>query len=317
MEKQTKTKRNDPVKVISKMRIQTRKLMLLTIVIMASFGSSIARPAVQRSNAPGLDISPGPSFSMLRDETVKAKWNQEAREFDTAIRELEGILQLNLETKEGNAEATKILERNAKKLQFADSKIASGALKSTRFKKGVEDEAKKRGGNQKFADELKKGSATAKNIPGIEEAVRDAEASIAPAQAVLKRLSDKFEASARKQSAVFINSRYESVQEALQLPEESACGDSTAMGFSAQNACQRLGFNVAIAVCNVILVVIRAYLGFVENLACAATCVGRAAIAWTACHTRAAAQPFPFNVTAASACNLILTRTTGTCLINC
>lgn len=298
------------------MKSQNIRPTLLTIIVMASFATAIAAPILKTNKNSVPHASWETPISMFGDDAFKAKRNQEAREFDAAISDLEKILRLDLDTKEGSAEATKILERNTKKLQFADAKIASGALKSARFKKGVEEEAKKRGGNQKFAEELKRGSVVTKNIEGIEEAVRDAEASIAPALAVLKKLSDKFESAARKQNAVFLNTGYESISDLRSLAER-ACGDSTAIGPVAQNSCQQLGFNVTRSVCNVILGVILVYLGFVEDMACATGCVARAATAWTTCTGRASLQPFPLNLAAASACSLTLTNVTRNCLVNC
>ena len=298
------------------MKFKLRKTSMLTIAVIASFATAIAAPLARVSNTSPEHLSGGTSRSMFRDEAVKTKWNQEAREFDAAISDLEKILRLDLGTKDGSAEASRILERNIGKLRLADSKIASGAVKSSRFKEGVEEEATKRGGRQKFAEELKRGSVAAKDIKGLEDAVRDAEASIAPARAVLKKLSDRFEAAARNQNAVFSNTGYELIPD-LQLPVERACGDSTATGPTFQNSCQQLGFNVTRAVCNVIFTTILLYLGAVDDMLCASACVARAASAWTTCTGRASLQPFPLNLTAASACSLTLTRATSGCLINC
>src|SRR5688572_21231065 len=106
------------------MKISIRAITTLTTILMTTFGIQVISPAVYASVSPENEAGALTQASMFRDDAQRNKWNQEAREFDSAINELKGILQLDVETEKGSEEATKILERNVNKLQFTESKIA-------------------------------------------------------------------------------------------------------------------------------------------------------------------------------------------------
>lgn len=304
------------------MRKKIRILTLISIVAIASLGVNAVSPIVRLGSVPLRQPAIESAFSMFRDEATKRRWQQEAREFDAAIREIEGITRLDLNTQQGSDEAVNILKRNEGKLAYANSKIATGVLKVEKLKKGVEDEAKKRGGNNKFADEIKQNPGAAKDTPGLEEAGREAEASIQPARETLKRVAAAFEASSKKQSSYVDGLRYTAGNDffftkASYITAET-CAVDPADSAGAQNYCQSLGINVPTNVCSIIWNVVLLYLGvIVAEPTCVNNCIRNASSRWSTCMSSANALIFPLNVAARATCtNALISRTVG-CFLSC
>ena len=288
------------------MKISIRAIATLAFFLITSFGVQAVSPAIYASHSLFSEAS------MIRDETQKNKWNQEAREFDAAINELKGILRLDIETDKGIDEATKILERNADKLRLAESKIATGVLRSAAFKKGVEDESKKRGGDKRFAEDFKKDPGMAKNIPGLQEAAREAESAITPARELLTQLGTKFDAAAKKQRSSSLKVKFEGWNETLSADQrlgERACGDGLPSNTLFQNPCQLLGINIIASACKVIYNVILSFVNAGWTIICGDSCIGTYAVYWAACIAKAG-----LSSSQRSACNSTFMSNTVLCM---
>jgi len=272
------------------MKSSIRAITILTTWVITSFGVQAISPAIYASRSQTSMVRVDSKASMFRDDPQKNKWNQEAREFDTAMNELKAILRLDLETDKGSEEATKILERNINKLRFAESKIATGALKSAAFKKGVEDESKKRGGDKKFAEDFKKDPGIAKQIAGLQEAARDAEAAITPARELLSQLAAKFDAAAKEQRSSELKVKFEKWKEMLSADPPlgaRACGDGPPPNEPFQNPCQLLGINIIASACRVIYNVILSFVNAGWTIVCGDSCIGTFAAVWAGCIAKA------------------------------
>jgi hypothetical protein len=122
-----------------------------------------------------------------------------ARQFDEAVREVEKILSLDLTTEKGARESSRILEKNYKKLALAEKKAIQAGRKVTALTEGVKAEAAKRkGGKEELAEELKANPDKVWEIPGAQEAARAIRESIRPAGEVLKKVTATLEQAANK-----------------------------------------------------------------------------------------------------------------------
>lgn len=114
-----------------------------------------------------------------------------ARQFDEAVRDIEGILNLDLTTEKGVKEVGIILKRNEKKLAQVEKKALHAALRVSSFQKGLKDEAAKRkGGNEELAKELEANHELVGTIPGAEEAAKAIRDSTKPAAEAMQRVSE-------------------------------------------------------------------------------------------------------------------------------
>jgi hypothetical protein len=114
-----------------------------------------------------------------------------ARQFDEAVRDIEGILNLDLTTEKGVRESAAILKRNEKKLAQVEKKALHAALRVSSFQKGLKDEAAKRkGGAEELAKELEANHELVGTIPGAEEAARAIRDSTRPAAEAMQRVSE-------------------------------------------------------------------------------------------------------------------------------
>jgi hypothetical protein len=114
-----------------------------------------------------------------------------ARQFDAAVRDIEGILGLDLTTVKGVKQSSDIIERSHKKLALVEKKAFHAALRVSAFQKGIKDAAAKRkGGAEELARELEANPEAVANIPGAEEAARAIRESTRPAAETLKRVGE-------------------------------------------------------------------------------------------------------------------------------
>lgn len=114
-----------------------------------------------------------------------------ARQFDEAVRDIEGILNLDLTTEKGIKQSSAIIERNYRKLALVEKKALHAAMRVSAFQKGLKDEAAKRkGGAEELAKELEANPESVASIPGAEEAARAIRESTRPAAESLKRVGE-------------------------------------------------------------------------------------------------------------------------------
>lgn len=123
--------------------------------------------------------------------------SQGASQFDEATRDIQGILNLDLNTERGVREAASILKRNERKLAQAERKALHAAMKVTSFQKGLKDEAAKRkGGAEELARELEANHDLVGTIAGAQEAAEAVKASTKPAAETLRRVSEALQKAA-------------------------------------------------------------------------------------------------------------------------
>jgi hypothetical protein len=303
-----------------------KKQIALTLIIsisIVSLGTEVLIPKARLTALPGQPVIES-LVPLSADEAAIQKWKLEAQQFDAAIKEIEGILRLDLSTKEGSEQAEKIIKRNERKMDFAKAKIASASLKFPAFRKAVEEEAKKYGGNEKFAEAFNRDASIAKGIPGLQEVAKEMEAGIQPAITILKRVQAAFEKHAKKQDGQTSSMRFDSptgnyfFAKAAYTP--TACAiEPTAMSFSARaNFCQSLGISVSKSICNIIAGVIMVFIGAIAaHLDCINPCIDSAISKRVTCHQNANKFPFPVNVIARNSCDETFVKRVTTCLVDC
>lgn len=254
------------------------------------------------------------------DNTAIEKWKQEAQQYDAAIREIEGILRLNLTTKEGSDEAERILDRNIQKLHFAKAKIASGSLKFASFKNAVEEESAKRGGNEKFARAIKSDASLARNIRGIQEVARGMEAEIQPSILILRRVADAFAKAAKKQNAGNSSQRSDTslAHHSLVKARNGAYAWTSKSLPVPANTCQDLGISVSSGICTIILGVILAHLSSIDgNQSCINPCIDKKISLRSSCQAKARDLIWPLNIPAISSCKEQFLGGVAGCIVGC
>jgi hypothetical protein len=114
-----------------------------------------------------------------------------ARQFDEAVRDIEGLLKSDLSTERGVRDAAAVLKRNEKKLAQVEKKALHAALRVAAFEKGLKDEAARRqGGAEELAKELESNHDLIGNIPGAEDAAKAIRESTRPAAETLQRVAE-------------------------------------------------------------------------------------------------------------------------------
>jgi hypothetical protein len=155
-----------------------------------------------------------------------------AKQFDEAVRDIEGILTLDLTSEKGAKQAAAIIEKNAKKLAHVEKKAIHAAMRVTSFERGLKAEAAKRkGGAEELAKELEANPGSVANIAGADEAARAIRESIQPAAEKLKKVSDALLKAAEKTK---ISARLTSFE--FQQASYSAPGITTVEGLTSSSS---------------------------------------------------------------------------------
>jgi hypothetical protein len=118
-----------------------------------------------------------------------AEIDTRARQYDNAIREIEGTLSLNLSTAAGAAQANEIIKRNLPYLKFCTAKGLSIALRNSTFLAGIKTLVAKQGAAN-VAKALNSDPESVMRIAGAEEAASAVRLAMRSASARLKRVSD-------------------------------------------------------------------------------------------------------------------------------
>jgi len=128
--------------------------------------------------------------------------DQGSSQFDEAAREIQGILNLDLNTEKGVKVAAAILKRNERKLAQFEKKALHAAMRVGTFQKALRDEAAKRkGGAEELAKELEANHDLIGTLPGAQEAAEAIKESTRPAAETLQRVSEALKKAADEASA--------------------------------------------------------------------------------------------------------------------
>jgi hypothetical protein len=150
---------------------------------------------------------------------------QGASQFDEAAREVQGILNLDLNTEKGVKEAAAILKRNQQKLAQVEKKALHAAMHVASFQKGLKDEAAKRkGGEEELAKALEANHDLVATIPGAQEAADAIKESTRPAAETLKRVSEALQKAGDKAKGSRPANHHASVKTAAEVEPQGFCG---------------------------------------------------------------------------------------------
>jgi len=151
---------------------------------------------------------------------------QGASQFDEASRDIQGILNLDLNTEKGVKEAAAILKRNEQKLAQVEKKAIHAAMRVASFQKGLRDEAAKRkGGDEELAKALETNHDLVSTIPGAQEAAEAIKESTRPAAEALKRVSEALQKAADKaKGSKPANHHAATLKSALAVEPQGFCG---------------------------------------------------------------------------------------------
>ncbi|MDQ3472110.1 MAG: hypothetical protein M3447_00085, partial [Acidobacteriota bacterium] len=155
-----------------------------------------------------------------------------AKQFDEAVRDIEGILTLDLTSEKGAKQAADIIEKNAKKLAQVEKKAIHAAMRATAFERGLKAEAAKRkGGAEELAKELQANPESVAKIAGADEAANAIRESIRPAAEKLKRVAEALKKAAEKTKT---NARLTNFE--FQKASYSAPGITTVEGLTSSSS---------------------------------------------------------------------------------
>ena len=145
-----------------------------------------------------------------------------AKQFDDAVRDIEGILTLDLTSEKGAKQAADIIEKNAKKLAQVEKKAIHAAMRATAFERGLKAEAAKRkGGAEELAKELQANPELVANIAGADEAASAIREAIKPAAEKLKRVAEALKKAAEKTKTSARLTSFEFQMASYSAPETS------------------------------------------------------------------------------------------------